>query len=70
MPKLLCITAMVIAILVLVLFLSDLVLGLAGLDLAPFKGFEGVMRLVMDGVFALGGGVLGFLAWKTYREQI
>ncbi len=70
MPKILCIAAMVIAILVLVLFLSDLVLGLAGLEFAPFKGATGAMRMVMDGVFAVGGGILGFLAWKTFKEQI
>lgn len=70
MPKILCIAAMVISILVLVLFLSDLVLGLAGLEFAPFKGASGSMRLVMDGIFAAGGGVLGFLSWKTFKEQI
>ncbi|MCA9104706.1 MAG: hypothetical protein R3B96_16990 [Pirellulaceae bacterium] len=70
MPKILCISAMVVAILVLVLFLSDLLLGLAGLDFAPFNRTEGTMRLVMDGVFALGGGVLGYLSWKTFKEQV
>lgn len=70
MPKILCISAMVVAILVLVLFLSDLLLGLAGLDFAPFKGAEGSMRFVMDGVLATAGGILGFLSWKTFKEQV
>ena len=70
MPKILCISAMVIAILVLVLFLSDLVLGLIGMDFAPFKGAEGAMRYVMDGVFAVGGGLLGYLSWTTFKEQV
>ena len=70
MPKILCISAMVISILVLVLFISDLGLGLIGMDLAPFKGLEGSMRYVMDGVFAVGGGILGWMSWSTFRERV
>ena len=67
MPKALCIASMVFSVLVLVLFLSDLMLGLAGMkSIAPFKSFY----LWMDVVFALAAGGWAYLSWKTYREQV
>ena len=51
MPKALCIIAMAISILVLILFVSDLLLGVAGLKaIAPFKGASIVIDLIFYGV--------------------
>ena len=67
MPKALCIASMVFSLLVLVLFLSDLILGLVGMSsLAPFKSFF----LFMDLIFVVAAGGWAFLSWKTYREQV
>lgn len=66
MPKALCMTGIVIAILVFVLFFVDLLLGLIGMkSFAPFK----YASLMMDVVFVLCAGALGFLSFKTLREQ-
>jgi len=67
MPKALCIAAMVVAILVFILFFVDLVVGyfLGQYQLAPFRG----ARLWIDLIFSVGAGLLGYLAWLTYREQ-
>lgn len=66
MPKALCISGMVIAILVFVLFLSDFVLQLVNDQIAPFKGASPLM----DIVFVVCSGGLAFLSWKTFREQV
>ena len=67
MPKGLCITALVISALVLVLFLSDLVLSFAGLTtIAPFKGASALI----DIVFAVCAGIVAFLSWQTFKEQV
>ncbi len=58
MPKALCLTGMVIAIVVLLLFLLDLILKV------PFQH-----SLVMDLVFVLCAAMLGFISWTTFREQ-
>lgn len=66
MPKALCLTGMVIAILVFVLFLADLLLGMFGMNwLAPFK----YASLMMDVLFVLCAAILGWLSWATLREQ-
>jgi hypothetical protein len=59
MPKALCLTGMVIAIVVFLLFLLDLILKI------PFQR----ANLVMDVVFVLCAGTLGFISWTTFREQ-
>ena len=59
MPKVLCMTGMVIAILILVLFLLDLAVAF------PFQRVSAFMD-VMFVVCALG---FGFLSWSTLREQ-
>ncbi|HRX80534.1 MAG TPA: hypothetical protein P5307_15800 [Pirellulaceae bacterium] len=59
MPKALCLTGMVIAIVVLLLFLLDLIIKV------PFQR----ANLVMDVVFVLCAGTLGFISWTTFREQ-
>ena len=67
MPKGLCITALAIAVIVLVLFLADLIFGLAGMpNLAPFK----YNNLVMDIIFIVCGLALSVMSWTTFREQV
>ncbi|MEZ6136291.1 MAG: hypothetical protein R3C53_15455 [Pirellulaceae bacterium] len=66
MPKALCLIGLVLAILVLLIFLLDLVLGLAGMvQAAPLK----YASMSMDIVFVLGSGMLAYAAWITFREQ-
>ncbi len=62
MPKALCITGMVVAILVLILFLADL---LAPGSLAPFKKAS----MMMDIVFVVCAAALGYMSWSTLKEQ-
>ncbi len=59
MPKVLCMTGMVIAILILVLFLLDLAVAF------PFNRVNGFM----DAMFVVCALGLGFLSWATLREQ-
>ncbi len=59
MPKVLCMTGMVIAILILLLFMLDLVVAF------PFKRTS----MFMDIVFVLCAVGLGYLSWATFREQ-
>lgn len=59
MPKALCLAGMVIAIVVLVLFLLDLIIGF------PFEGAE----KLLDIVFVVCAAGLGFISWTTFREQ-
>jgi hypothetical protein len=66
MPKALCITGMVIAILVFVLFTADLIFGLMGMEwLAPFQSASPMM----DILFAVCAAILAWLSWSTLREQ-
>ncbi|GIX00239.1 MAG: hypothetical protein KatS3mg111_3571 [Pirellulaceae bacterium] len=66
MPKVLCLTGMVIAILVLLLFAADLVMALSGMALsAPFKGAS----IVTDVLFVIAAAILIYAAVSTYREQ-
>ncbi len=67
MPKLLCIIALVVSLLVFVLFLLDLIMGMSGnLAMAPFK----YSNMIVDIVFVLGSGILGALSFTTLREQV
>jgi len=59
MPKVLCMTGMVIAILILVIFFLDLVVKVPLQRTNP----------VMDVVFILCAIGLGYLSWSTLREQ-
>ena len=66
MPKALCLIGLVIASLVFLIFLLDLVLGLAGLvTMAPFR----YASVLMDIIFMMASGGLAYVAWATYREQ-
>ncbi len=67
MAKGFCISGILISALVLVIFLIDLLLALAGLEsLAPFRGAS---RL-MDIVFVICAVGLGFASWSTLKEQV
>lgn len=67
MPKALCITGMVIAILIFIIFLTDFLLALIGAwSWAPFKGAS----WMMDIVFVICAGGIGYLSWKTFKEQV
>ena len=59
MPKVLCLTGMVIAILILVLFLLDLAVKF------PFQR----INWMMDVTFVLCAVGLGYISWTTLREQ-
>lgn len=66
MPKALCLTGLVVAGLVFLLFFSDLLFGLIGYsNLAIF----GLVSLWMDIWFLVASLGLGFLAWNAFREQ-
>lgn len=65
MPKALCLIGLVLAILVFLIFLLDLILGMSGVDMAPFKG----ATIMMDVMFVLSSGALAWVAWTTFREQ-
>jgi hypothetical protein len=63
----LCIAALSVSVIVLILFLADLIMGLAGLSqLAPFK----YANLILDIVFIVCAGILGVLSWFTMKEQV
>ncbi|HIF33776.1 MAG: hypothetical protein VB878_20730 [Pirellulaceae bacterium] len=62
MPKILCISGIVVSLLLFVVFLVDLV---APGSIAPFKNAS----KSMDVVFVLCAAILGFLSYTTLREQ-
>jgi len=63
----LCIAALSIAVIVLILFLADMILGLFGLfRLAPFK----YSSLTMDIVFSICSGILAYMSWVTFKQQV
>jgi hypothetical protein len=67
MPKVLCLTALVISILVFLLFFFDLVLSVLGMTtVAPFRGAD----YSIDVVFSICAVVVGLLSFFTFREQI
>jgi len=59
MPKALCWTGLVIAILVLVIFVFDLAIGV------PFQRSS----LLLDVLFVVSATALGFVSWTTLKEQ-
>jgi hypothetical protein len=66
MPKALCIISLVLALLVVLLFGTDLLLYFVGSR--EFHFFKGA-SLLMDGFFTALGGIVAYLAWSTFREQ-
>lgn len=66
MPKALCLTSLVVAVIIVVLFLADAVMGLMGMaPLAPLRSAS----LLMDITFIITGSALAFMSWATWREQ-
>jgi hypothetical protein len=61
MPKLLTITGMVVAALLVIMFGLDLAVGI------PFSKAGGWL---VDLLFLLCAGMLGYMSWSTYREQV
>ena len=59
MPKALTISGMVVASLALFLFGADLAIGF------PFSK----ANMLIDVLFVLCAGVLGYLSWSSFREQ-
>ena len=66
MPKALCLSGMVVAILIALLFLTDLVASIIAPALAPFRGVSWFMDIVM----VICAGTLGVMSWLTFREQV
>jgi hypothetical protein len=65
MPKLLCLTGLVVAGLIALIFLMDLVFGLAGMSaLAPFKKMDWGLDVTM----LFSSIVLGILSWFSFKE--
>lgn len=65
MPKVLCLIGLSLAVLILLLFSLDLIMGLAGLAIAPF----GMASILIDVIFIIVAGVLAALSWLTFKEQ-
>ena len=61
MAKALCLTGMIIAILLMVLFTLDLFLQW------PFKAFE--KKWILDSTFVVASAGLTYLSWSAWREQ-
>lgn len=59
MPKALCMMGMAVAIILVLLFLLDLIVGF------PF----GRASMLMDILMLLCGAMLGYISWSTFREQ-
>ena len=62
MPKALCLTGMVIAILVFAIFLLDLALPAQ-------MAFFNKASITLDIIFVVCALALGYLSWSTFREQ-
>ena len=63
MPRLLCLSGLVVAGLVLLLFLLDLIMSLAGMgSLFRFQS------LLMDIAFMVCSAILGYLSWMSLKE--
>lgn len=63
MPRMLCLGGLVVAGLVFLLFTVDLVMSLASMG-ALFR----YPSLLMDIVFLICSGTLGYLSWNSLRE--
>jgi len=66
MPKALCLTSLVVAVLIVVMFLTDAVMGFIGMNtMAPFRS----ANLMMDITFIVTGSLLAYMSFATWREQ-
>ena len=68
MAKGMCISGLVIAALIMLVFLVDLLAGMSeGTKfLAPFKGANPTLDIVL----ILCAAALGYMSWSTFREQV
>jgi hypothetical protein len=64
MPRLLCFLGLIVAGLVFLLFLVDLIMSILGM--ASIFWYPSYL---MDGVFIVCAGLLGYLAWTALKEQ-
>jgi hypothetical protein len=65
MPKALSLISLVLAVVIVVLFLTDAAMGLLGMgQSAPLRAAS----LMMDIIFVIAGGILIFMSWSTFRE--
>jgi len=66
MPKALCLTSLVVAVVIVVLFLADAVMGLMGMaNMAPLRS----ANMMMDITFIVTGTILAYMSFATWREQ-
>ncbi|MFO0012782.1 MAG: hypothetical protein ACK553_08580 [Planctomycetota bacterium] len=63
MPRLLCLTGLVVSGLVFLLFTADLVMSVMGMG-----GIFWYPDMLMDIVFIICSALLGYLAWTSLRE--
>lgn len=67
MPKALCLISLVVAVLIILFFLADLGMSMAGnTDLAPLEG----VSMLLDITFLVLGTILAVLSWLTFKEQV
>lgn len=59
MPKALTISGLAVAGLLILIFGLDLAIGM------PLGG----LSKMMDGLFMLAAGILGYMSWTSFREQ-
>lgn len=65
MPKALSLISLVLAVVIVVLFLTDAAMGMLGMaQSAPLRGAS----LLMDLIFVVAGGILIAMSWTTFRE--
>jgi len=66
MPKALCLTSLVVAVIIVVLFLADAVMGIMGMaTMAPLRSAS----MMMDITFIVTGTILAYMSFATWREQ-
>ncbi|WP_237607540.1 hypothetical protein [Roseimaritima sediminicola] len=66
MPKALCLTSLAVAVVIVLLFLTDLIMGFAGMTASsPLRGAS----MLMDVAFVVIGIAIAVMSWTTYREQ-
>jgi hypothetical protein len=66
MPKALCLTSLVVAVIIVVLFLADAVMGFMGMEaMAPLRS----ANKLMDFAFIILGLLLAYMSFVTWREQ-
>jgi len=59
-------TSLVVAVIIVVLFLADAVMGLIGMSaMAPLRS----ANLLMDITFIITGSILAYMSFVTWREQ-